>query len=58
MDETPFWYDMMQNKTVDKLGAKSVDVASTGNEKSRYTVVASVAASGNFLRTMIVFRGN
>ena len=38
-DQTPVFFDMLSNVTVDRNGAKSVIIKSTGNEKSRITVI-------------------
>ncbi|RNA15037.1 Pogo transposable element with, partial [Brachionus plicatilis] len=56
MDETPFYLDMTMNKTIDKIGSKTVDIVTTGNEKSRFTVVLTITAGGQFLAPYIIFR--
>ena len=38
MDETAVWNDMISNTTVEKRGAHSVNLKSTGHEKSKITV--------------------
>lgn len=38
MDETAVWNDMISNTTVEKRGAHSVNLKSTGREKSKITV--------------------
>ena len=45
MDETPSWFDLIYEKIVGEVGAKSVDVVTTGSYKKRFTVIASIAAS-------------
>ena len=45
MDETPIWFDMARNFTIDQIGEKTVHIRSTGNEKNRFTVVLTCAAS-------------
>ena len=57
MDETPFWFDLVYDRTVEVTGAKSVNVSHSGNDKKRFTVVASVTASGSFLPTAFIFKG-
>ena len=57
MDETPVFFDLVPNKTVEKLGSKSVIVRSSGSEKRHVTVVLAIAASGDVLPTMIIFKG-
>ena len=39
MDETPKYFDMPSNKTIDFKGMKIVTMKTTGREKLRYTVV-------------------
>ena len=34
MDETPLWFDLPGNKTVDMKGSKTVQVRTTGHEKT------------------------
>ncbi|CAG8653072.1 5911_t:CDS:2, partial [Paraglomus occultum] len=46
MDETPVWFDMAGNFTVNPKGEKTVHIRGTGNEKSRFTVVLTCAAAG------------
>ena len=39
MDETPMYFDLPTNKTIDFEGVKTVLIRSTGHEKLRYTVL-------------------
>ena len=57
MDETAIWADMPGNTTVEKIGATSVPLLTTGHEKERITVCLSALASGEKLKPFIVFRG-
>lgn len=43
-DETPVFFDMASNTTVDTKGVKSVLLRGTGNEKNRITVMLAVTA--------------
>ncbi len=45
MDETPVWFDMAGNFTINAVGDKTVHIRGTGNEKNRFTVVLTCAAS-------------
>jgi hypothetical protein len=45
-NETPVFFDMVANTTVDTKGSKSVLVKTTGHEKLRITVMLSVLADG------------
>ncbi len=48
MDETPVWFDMAGNFTVNQIGEKTVHIRGTGNEKNRFTVVLTCAAGRSF----------
>lgn len=56
MDETPVWFDMPSERTVDIRGSKTILVKTTGHEKSRFTVVLTCLANGEKLRPMIIFK--
>lgn len=57
MDETPVWCDMISETTVDKGGIKTVTLKTTGQEKSRVSVVLAAKAEGTKLKPMVVFKG-
>lgn len=57
MDETPLYFDMVPNRTLEKKGAKEVRVKTTGAGKRRVTVVLMCTASGKTLPPMIIFKG-
>ena len=48
MDETPVWFDMAGNFTINPKGEKTVHIRATGNEKNRFTVVLTCAAGQFF----------
>jgi hypothetical protein len=56
MDETPIYYDMPANYTLSQKGAKSVDVAHSGHEKDRITVVLTITAGGAMLNPYVLFK--
>ncbi|KFD72355.1 hypothetical protein M514_15628 [Trichuris suis] len=56
MDETPVYFDMPTNKTVESKGAKSVVVKSSGHEKTRFTVALACLADGTKLKPMVIFK--
>lgn len=56
MDETPMNFDMINNKTVETKGVKTVQVRSTGHEKTRFTVVLTCMADGTKLKPMVIFK--
>ncbi|KFD59154.1 hypothetical protein M514_28667 [Trichuris suis] len=45
MDETPIFFDMIGNRTVDSKGTKSIVVKSTGHERTYFTVMLSCLAN-------------
>jgi hypothetical protein len=55
-DETPVFFDMPANTTVDRKGSKSVLVKTTGHEKLRITVMLSVLADGKKLTLFVILR--
>ena len=46
MDETPMYFDMSGNTTIDKKGTKTISVRTTGAEKRHLTVVLAATADG------------
>lgn len=56
MDEVPVTFDMPSKFTVDQKGSSDVRVATTGAEKSRFTVVLCVTADGYKLPAYVIFR--
>ena len=57
MDETPVYFDHLEKSTMEFTGTKSVDVHLTGNEKSRFTVVITITASGKLLPFYVILKG-
>ena len=57
MDETPVWFDMAGNFTVDCKGKKTIHIRGTGNDKNRFTVVLTCAA-GKFLKIILFLLTN
>ena len=56
MDEVPLTFDVPSNKTVDVKGAKKVMIKTSGNEKTRYTVVLACCADGTNLPPLLIFK--
>ena len=56
MDETPMCFDMVPNRTVNPVGEKTVLVKTTGHEKSNFTCVLAVTASGVKLPPFVIFK--
>lgn len=55
-DETPVFFDMPSNTTVDTKGVKSVLLRGTGNEKNRITVMLAVTADGGKLPPYVILK--
>ena len=49
------WDDMVSNTTLDRVGAPSVNLKTTGHEKFMVTVCLSARADGTKLKPFIVF---
>ena len=56
MDGTPVWDDMVSNTTIDRVGASSINLKTTGHEKVMVTVCLSARADGTKLKPFVVFR--
>ena len=56
MDETPVWADMVSDTTVDKTGARTITMKTTGHEKCRVSVCLTAKADGSKLKPFIVFK--
>ncbi len=57
MDETAIWSDMVSNTTVEKRGAHSVNMKTTGHEKAKITVCLTATADGAKKKPFFVFKG-
>ena len=57
MDETPVFFDMVGNLTIEERSAKTVRIRTTGNEKNRFTCVLTVLADGTKLPPIVIFKG-
>ncbi|KAK0153232.1 Pogo transposable element with KRAB domain [Merluccius polli] len=55
-DQTPVYFDMPTSVTVNRKGEKSVLVKSTGNEKSRVTVMLTCLADGSKLPPHVILK--
>lgn len=56
MDEVPVTFDLPSNFTIEKKGTSDVKIMTTGNEKSKFTVVLCVTANGEKLPAYVIFR--
>ena len=56
MDEVPMCFDMPPDRTVNSKGEKTVQIKTTGHEKSHFTVVLSCCADGTKLPPLLIFK--
>ena len=57
MDETPMYFDVASNNTVENKGTKTISVRTTEAEKRHLTVVLAATADGKMLPGMVIFKG-
>ena len=56
MDETPMFFDLPSNTTIDHKGTKTVTIRTTGHERSSFTVVLACMADGSKLPAVCIFK--
>jgi len=56
MDETPIYLDAPGNRTIDKIGAKTVEIATTKHDNDRVTLVLCVSCAGMKIDALIIHR--
>ena len=56
MDEVPLTFDLPLTRTVNKTGASSVMLKTTGHERTHFTCVLACTASGQKLPPMVIFK--
>lgn len=56
MDEVPLTFDIPLNRTVNAKGEKTVNIRTTGHEKTHFTVVLACCADGKKLPPLIIFK--
>ena len=56
MDESPIFLDCPANRTIDEVGAETVEIGSTKHEKDRVTAVLCVTAAGDKLDPLVIHR--
>ena len=57
MDETPIFLNMTRTKTIDKIGSKTVNIKTHGQEKVRVTAILWIVADRTKLPPMLIFKG-
>ena len=58
MDETPIYLDPAVTRTLESVGARTVDVVNTGCQKSRITLVVTISSDGQLLPGYLLFKGS
>ena len=56
MDETPMTFDLPASRTIDNKGKCTVQIRTTGHEKTHFTAVLSCMADGTKLKPMVIFK--
>ena len=56
MDETPMWFDLPSNTTINQKGAKTVNIRTIGHEHTSFTVVLRCMADGTKLPAVCIFK--
>ena len=57
MDQTPVYQSMDEGRTIDMVGARTVNLRTSANDSQRVTVAVTITASGKRLPSMLVFKG-
>ena len=57
MDETAVWQDMLSNINVDSIGKNTINMKTSGHEKTKVSVCLTAKADGTKLKPFIVFPG-
>ena len=56
MDETPLSFDIPYNTSLEKTGAKTVRIRTTGYERANFTAILACMADGTKLPAVIIFK--
>ena len=56
MDETPMWFDLPSNTTINKKGEKTISICTTGHERTSFTVILGCMADGTKLPAVCIFK--
>ena len=57
MDQTPIYRSMDKGRTINVVGARTVNLCTLANDSQRITVTMTITASGKHLPSMIIFKG-
>ena len=56
MNETPMWFDLPSNTTINKKGEKTISIRTTGHERTSFTVLLGCMADGTKLPAVCIFK--
>ena len=56
MDETPIYFEMVTDTTVERIGRKKVNIETFGGEKMRISIILTILVNGEKLPPLIVFK--
>ncbi len=57
MDETPMYFDMLPQYTLNKKGAREAPIRSSGADKKRLTLAVTCVGNGTLLPSLAIFKG-
>ncbi len=57
MDQTLVWMAMDDKMTIDKVGARTVNLGTSMSDSKRVTVAVTLTALGHRMKSMVVFKG-
>lgn len=57
MDESPFYFDSSDSRTIEEIGARSIQTNNTGNDKTRFTFVVTITSRGDVWPGFLIFKG-
>ena len=56
IDETPIYFEIPEQTIIELKGTKNVKISTFGNNKSRVSVILSIAGNGEKLAPMMIFK--
>lgn len=56
-DETPIFLNMPSNKTIEKIGKKTITINTQGQEKLRISCLLTISGDGTKLPPFVIFKG-
>ena len=56
-DETPLYFEMIENNTINFAGEKNIIIKTNGGEKKRITYLLAITARGKKLKPLLIFKG-